>query len=207
MSTTPTDRLRALLAPLAERAGLDLEEVKVTQAGSRRQVQIDVDADGGVDLDAIAEFSREVGQALDESDLMGNAAYLLEVGSPGVDRPLTEPRHWRRNAGRLVKVQLVEGGEIIVRILSSDEDGALVEVQPVKGRGRAKERRLEFTEVAKARIQVEFNRKEDEQLLADDAEFEETDDAESEEAGADGEAAGTETEQDSAGAHADRDEQ
>ncbi|WP_327069146.1 ribosome maturation factor RimP [Kitasatospora sp. NBC_01250] len=196
MSTTPTDRLRALLAPLAERAGLDLEEVKVTQAGSRRQVQIDVDADGGVDLDAIAEFSREVGQALDESDLMGSAAYLLEVGSPGVDRPLTEPRHWRRNTGRLVKVQLVEGGEIVARILSGDEDGALVEVQPVKGRGRAKERRLEFTEVAKARIQVEFNRKEDEQLLADDAELEETDDAES------AEGDGTE-----ADAHADRDEQ
>ncbi|MGF1432482.1 ribosome maturation factor RimP [Kitasatospora sp. LaBMicrA B282] len=167
MSTTPTDRLRALLEPLAERAGLDLEDVKITQAGSRRQVQIDVDADGGVDLDAIAEFSREVGQALDESDLMGSAAYLLEVGSPGVDRPLTQPRHWRRNTGRLVKVKLTDGAEIVARILSGDEEGALVEVQPVKGRGKAKERRLEFAEVAKARIQVEFNRKEDEQLLAD----------------------------------------
>ncbi|GAA1991802.1 ribosome maturation factor RimP [Kitasatospora viridis] len=168
MSTTPIDRLRALLEPLAEQAGLDLEDVKVTQAGSRRQVQIDVDADGGVDLDAIAEFSREVGQALDAGDVMGSAAYVLEVGSPGVDRPLTEPRHWRRNTGRLVKVQLTEGGELVARILESDETGALVEVQPVKGRGRAKERRLEFTEVAKARIQVEFNRKEDEQLLSED---------------------------------------
>lgn len=177
MSTTPTDRLRALLEPLAERAGLDLEDLKVSQAGSRRQVQIDVDADGGVDLDAIAEFSREVGQALDASDLMGDVAYVLEVGSPGVDRPLTEPRHWSRNAGRLVKVQLTEGGELVARILSSDEDGALVEVQPVKGRGRAKERALTFAEVAKARIQVEFNRKEDEQLLADDAGSDDTDDA------------------------------
>ncbi|PYC81954.1 ribosome maturation factor RimP [Streptomyces tateyamensis] len=173
MSTTPTDRLRALLEPLAAQAGLDLEDVKVTQAGSRRQVQIDVDADGGVDLDAIAEFSREVGQALDESDLLGSAAYVLEVGSPGVDRPLTEPRHWRRNIGRLVKIQLTDGSELVARILEilslqSDETGALVEVQPVKGRGRPKERRLEFTEVAKARIQVEFNRKEDEQLLSEE---------------------------------------
>ncbi|GAA1069986.1 ribosome maturation factor RimP [Kitasatospora nipponensis] len=167
MSTTPTDRLRALLEPLAEQAGLDLEDVRVSQAGSRRQVQIDVDADGGVDLDAIAAFSREIGQALDASDVMGAAAYVLEVGSPGVDRPITEPRHWRRNTGRLVKVQLVDGGEIVARVLEIDEAGALVEVQPVKGRGRAKERRLEFAEVAKARIQVEFNRKEDEQLLAD----------------------------------------
>ncbi|MFE0457897.1 ribosome maturation factor RimP [Kitasatospora sp. NPDC058965] len=168
MSTTPTDRLRALLEPLAAQAGLDLEDVKVSQAGSRRQVQIDVDADGGVDLDAIAEFSREVGQALDESDLMGSSAYVLEVGSPGVDRPLTEPRHWRRNTGRLVKVQLTEGGELVARILEGDDTGALVEVQPVKGRGKPKERRLEFAEVAKARIQVEFNRKEDEQLLSEE---------------------------------------
>ncbi|WP_354640512.1 ribosome maturation factor RimP [Kitasatospora camelliae] len=168
MSTTQTDRLRALLEPLAADAGLDVEDVKITQAGSRRQVQIDVDADGGVDLDAIAEFSRLVGQALDDSDLLGSAPYLLEVGSPGAERPLTEPRHWRRATGRLVKAQLTEGGEITARVLESDEDGALVEVQPVKGRGRAKERRVAFAEIAKARVQVEFNRK-DEELL-DEAE-------------------------------------
>ncbi|MDH6137246.1 ribosome maturation factor RimP [Kitasatospora sp. MAA4] len=165
MSTTPTDRLRALLEPLAVQAGLDLEDVKVSQAGSRRQVQIDVDADGGVDLDAIAEFSRVVGQAMDESDVMGSSAYVLEVGSPGVDRPITEPRHWRRNIGRLVNATLTDGTEITARVLETDEDGALVEVQPVKGRGKAKERRLAFAEVAKARVQVEFNRKDDEQLL------------------------------------------
>jgi ribosome maturation factor RimP len=164
MSTPPIERLRALLEPLAAEAGLDLEDVKVSQAGNRRQVQIDVDADGGVDLDAIAEFSRLVGQALDDSDLMGSAAYVLEVGSPGAERPLDEPRHWRRAEGRLARVVLVDGGEITARILESDEDGALVEVQPVKGRGRPKERRLAFAEVAWARVQVEFNRK-DEALL------------------------------------------
>ncbi|MFD9130405.1 ribosome maturation factor RimP [Kitasatospora sp. NPDC059571] len=168
MSTPPIDRLRALLEPLAAEAGLDLEDVKVTQAGSRRQVQIDVDADGGVDLDAIADFSRLVGQALDDSDVMGSAPYLLEVGSPGAERPLNEPRHWRRAEGRLAAIRLVEGGEITARILESDEDGALVEVQPVKGRGRPKERRLGFAEIAGARVQVEFNRK-DEALL-DEAE-------------------------------------
>ncbi|MDH6128598.1 ribosome maturation factor RimP [Kitasatospora sp. GP82] len=194
MSTTPTDRLRALLEPLAAEAGLDLEDVKVTQAGSRRQVQIDVDADGGVDLDAIAEFSRLVGQKLDDSDVMGEAPYLLEVGSPGVERPLTRPRHWHRAEGRLVKAKLVDGSEIVARVLTADEDGALVEVQPVKGRGKAKERRLEYAEVAKARVQVEFNRKEDEKLLdeaedlavdaddADDADADDADDADADEA-------------------------
>jgi ribosome maturation factor RimP len=166
MSTTPTDRLRALLEPLAAEAGLDLEEVRVTQAGSRRQVQIDVDADGGVDLDAIAEFSRLVSQQLDTSDLMGEAPYLLEVGSPGAERPLNEPRHWRRATGRLAAVKLVDGAELTARVLESDEDGALVEVQPVKGRGRPKERRLEFAEIARARVQVEFNRKDEETIDA-----------------------------------------
>ncbi|MER6395587.1 MULTISPECIES: ribosome maturation factor RimP [unclassified Kitasatospora] len=164
MSTTHIDRLRALLEPLAAQAGLDLEDVKVTQAGSRRQVQIDVDADGGVDLDAIAEFSRVVGEALDTSDVMGTGAYVLEVGSPGAERPLVEPRHWRRAEGRLAAIHLVDGGEIVARVLEADEDGALVEVQPVKGRGRPKERRLEYTEVSRARVQVEFNRKDDELL-------------------------------------------
>ncbi|MEW1911483.1 ribosome maturation factor RimP [Kitasatospora sp. NPDC085895] len=168
MSTPQTDRLRALLEPLAAEAGLDLEDVRITRAGSRRQVQIDVDADGGVDLDAIADFSREVGRALDDSDLMGSAAYLLEVGSPGAERPLVLPRHWARAEGRLAKIQLVDGGEITARVLESDEEGALVEVQPVKGRGRPKERRLAFAEVAKARVQVEFNRKDD--ALLDEAE-------------------------------------
>ncbi|MFJ2781627.1 MULTISPECIES: ribosome maturation factor RimP [unclassified Kitasatospora] len=170
MSTTHTDRLRALLEPLAAQSGLDLEDVKVTQTGSRRQVQIDVDADGGVDLDAIAEFSRVVGEALDESDVMGSGAYVLEVGSPGAERPLTEPRHWRRAEGRLARIHLSDGGEIVARVLEADEDGALVEVQPVKGRGRAKERRLEYAEVARARVQVEFNRK-DEQLLDEAEDF------------------------------------
>ncbi|MFJ8436902.1 ribosome maturation factor RimP [Kitasatospora sp. NPDC094019] len=164
MSTTPIDRLRALLEPLAAQSGLDLEDVKVTQAGSRRQVQIDVDAEGGVDLDTVAEFSRVVSEALDESDVMGSGAYLLEVGSPGAERPLELPRHWIRAEGRLAKIHLVDGGEIVARVLAADEDGALVEVQPVKGRGRAKERRLEYAEVARARIQVEFNRKDDEEL-------------------------------------------
>ncbi|MFD8598527.1 ribosome maturation factor RimP [Kitasatospora sp. NPDC059646] len=179
MSTTPTDRLRTLLEPLAAEAGLDLEEVKVTQAGSRRQVQIDVDADGGVDLDAIAEFSRLVGQALDDSDLMGDAPYVLEVGSPGAERPLNEPRHWRRATGRLAAIKLVDGAELTARVLESDEDGALVEVQPVKGRGRPKERRLEFAEIARARVQVEFNRK-DEELLDAAADIADTDEEEEE---------------------------
>lgn len=159
MSTTLNDRLHELLEPLAAKAGVDLEEVKVARIGGSRVLEVVVDADGGVDLDTVAEVSREFGEALDATDLMGEAEYRLEVGSPGAERPLTQPRHWRRAATRLVKAQLAAGGEVTGRVVESDDEGVLLEIPPVKGRGKATERRLAFTEIAKARVQVEFNRK------------------------------------------------
>jgi ribosome maturation factor RimP len=171
MSNTQSDRLRSLLEPLAVQVGLDLEEIQVSQAGKRRRLQVVLDADEGVSLDAVAELSREFGTALDESDVMGDGEYVLEVGSPGVDRPLTHPRHWRRAVGRLVHARLVDGvpgGEVTGRVLESDDDGVadggvLLEIPPAKGRGKPAERRLAYTEIAKARVQVEFSRKEDKQ--------------------------------------------
>ncbi|CAG6391601.1 ribosome maturation factor RimP [Streptomyces cocklensis] len=158
MSTTPSERLRALLEPLAGEAGLDLEEVTLTASGRRRQLLVVVDAEDGVELDAVAALSRAVSQALDDSDVMGEAEYVLEVTSPGTDRPLTEPRHFRRNAGRLVKLSLKERGELIARIMAVDETGLDLEVPGVKGR-KPKPARADFAEIAKARVEVEFNRK------------------------------------------------
>src|SRR6476660_7060047 len=106
MSTTQTDRLRGLLEPLAQAAGLDLEEIAVTPAGKRRMLRVVIDSDTGVQLDAVAELSREISAVLANSDVMGGVPYVLEVTSPGIDRPLTEPRHFARNTGRLVKAQL-----------------------------------------------------------------------------------------------------
>ena len=101
------EHLLDVLAPVVAATGYDLEDVTVTSAGRRSLVRVIVDADGGVDLDAVAEVSRVVSEALD-GDADGGAAfagpYVLEVSSPGVDRPLTEPRHWRRAIGRLVQV-------------------------------------------------------------------------------------------------------
>nr|WSX76481.1 ribosome maturation factor RimP [Streptomyces sp. NBC_00899] len=158
MSTTPSERLRALLEPLAGEAGLDLEDVTLTASGRRRQLLVVVDAEDGVELDAVAALSRAVSQALDDSDVMGEAEYVLEVTSPGTDRPLTEPRHFRRNAGRLVKLSLKERGELIARIMAVDETGLDLEVPGVKGR-KPKPARADFAEIAKARVEVEFNRK------------------------------------------------
>ncbi|MEU3062531.1 ribosome maturation factor RimP [Streptomyces subrutilus] len=158
MSTTQSDRLRALLEPLVAAKGLDLEEIELSKAGKRRMLRITVDSDEGVELDACAELSREVSDRLDESDVMGEDEYVLEVGSPGADRPLTEHRHYVRATGRLVKFQLAEDGELIARILGVDDEGLDLEVPGVKGR-KATARRIAFTDIAKARVEIEFNRK------------------------------------------------
>ncbi|GAA1577194.1 MULTISPECIES: ribosome maturation factor RimP [Streptomyces] len=158
MSTTQSDRLRGLLEPLVAARGLDLEDIELSKAGKRRMLRIIVDSDEGVELDACAELSREVSDRLDETDAMGEGEYVLEVSSPGADRPLTEHRHYVRAIGRLVKFQLSEGGELIARILDVDDEGMDLEVPGVKGR-KATARRIAFADVARARVEIEFNRK------------------------------------------------
>src|SRR6266851_2885193 len=100
------ERLTSLLEPVVRSAGLDLESVRISAAGRRWLLRVVVDADNGPGLDEIALVSRSVSAELDASGVMGQAAYTLEVSSPGVDRPLTEPRHWRRAVGRLVYAPL-----------------------------------------------------------------------------------------------------
>ncbi|GGP48657.1 ribosome maturation factor RimP [Streptomyces abikoensis] len=158
MSTTQSERLRELLAPLVSARELELEEVEVTPAGKRRVLRIVVDSDEGVQLDACADLSRDISAKLDETDVMGGAPYVLEVTSPGADRPLSQHRHYVRATGRLIKAQLVEGGELVARIVAVDDEGLDLEVPGVKGR-KPTARRLTFAEIAKARVEIEFNRK------------------------------------------------
>lgn len=153
-------KLRVLLEPAVERAGAELEDVTEQRAGSRRLIRVVVDRDGGVSLDDIAEVTRSVSDALDSSDAIGEAAYVLEVTSPGVDRPLTEPRHWRRAKGRLVKAVLAAGGDVVGRVAASDEQSVTLLVEQA-------ERTLAYGEIAKARMQVEFNRVEEADLGGD----------------------------------------
>jgi ribosome maturation factor RimP len=104
------EKIAALLEPVLSAVRMDLEGVRVTAAGRRRLLRLTVDADGGVSLDDIAVASRAVSAALDDSAVMGEQPYTLEVSSPGVDRPLTERRHWRRAIGRLVSAPLRPAG-------------------------------------------------------------------------------------------------
>ncbi|MCW2899125.1 MAG: hypothetical protein JWO67_1390 [Streptosporangiaceae bacterium] len=145
-------RLTRLLTPVIAEIGLDLEEVRVEAAGRRRLVRLVVDSDGGVSLDDVAAVSRAVSSALDDSDAMGSAPYVLEVTSPGVDRPLTEPRHWRRAVGRLVRAPLKTGGEIEGRLVDADDEAVVID--DVAGA----QRRLGLDELGRGRVQVEFRR-------------------------------------------------
>ncbi|MCX4883928.1 ribosome maturation factor RimP [Streptomyces sp. NBC_00847] len=158
MSTTQSEKLRELLEPLVSSEGLDLEEIAVDSVGRKRVLRVVVDSDTGADLDQIADVSRALSAKLDESDAMGGGEYTLEVGTPGAERLLTEHRHYLRALERLVRFQLADGDELVARILRVDDEGLDLEVPGVKGR-KATSRRLAFEDVEKARVQVEFNRK------------------------------------------------
>ncbi len=146
------DRIEAELVDPLSAMGLDVEAVEVTPAGKRRVLRVAVDKDGGVTLDDVADATREVSRVLDDSDVMGEMPYTLEVTSRGVDRPLTLPRHWRRNEDRLVKAALVDGSEVTGRITGSDDTAATLDVDGAR-------RELAYADVVKALVQVEFNRK------------------------------------------------
>ena len=150
------DRIELELVDPLGALGLDLEEVELTPAGRRRILRIAVDGDDGVTLDAVADATREISRVLDESaavqDALGEQPYTLEVTSRGVDRPLTLPRHWRRNTDRLVRVTLTGGESVTGRITVASDAAATLDVE-------GEPREVRYDEVAKALVQVEFNRR------------------------------------------------
>jgi ribosome maturation factor RimP len=146
--------LAALVEPVVAREGLDLEEVTVTRMGRRYLVRVTVDADGGVGHDELSDVSRAVSDALDEAEERAGeltpGSYTLELSSPGIDRPLTQPRHWHRNVGRLVAVA-VAGRSVTGRLTATDQHGVSLDIDG---------RRLDatFDELGPGRVQVEFTR-------------------------------------------------
>jgi ribosome maturation factor RimP len=164
-----TTRLVGLIEPVVGAAGYDLEEVVVTPVGRRSVVRVVVDRDQGVTLDDVADVSRAVSEVLDRNDgEMGRSPYVLEVTSPGVDRPLTEPRHWRRNVGRLVAVPVGPAGAaepVTGRIEAADDHGVSIAVEAAGGKPGARRRpptlrRVPWSEIGAGRVQVEFGRAE-----------------------------------------------
>ncbi|RZU32671.1 ribosome maturation factor RimP [Blastococcus saxobsidens] len=200
-SDPATERLTGWIQPVVTDAGYDLEDLVVTPAGRRSVVRVVVDREQGITLDDIAEVSRAVSEVLDSNDDgMGRTPYVLEVTSPGVDRPLTDPRHWRRNTGRLVQVAAGPSGsteQLTGRITAVDDAGVTLAVE-AKGKPGAKKRPpqprlVPWAELGAGRVQVEFGRPDaaddghdadvdadiDEDIAQDDAvELEDLDEAE-----------------------------
>ena len=145
------EQILQILEPIASNMGLDLEDVEIKSAGKHSIVQVSIDKDGGINLDEVAQISNQISEALDAKEVLGEKPYTLEVGSPGIDRALTLPRHWRRNNGRLVKINFGSNSEI-GRIIESDDEKVSLEV-------KGKTRSINFDKIDKAFIQVEFNPK------------------------------------------------
>ncbi len=151
------ERVAESAAGVLEQFGLELDDVEIKPAGRHTALRIVVDGDGprgtGPGLDDIAEATNAVSAALDAAGAVGSQSYRLEITSRGTDRPLTLPRHWRRNRGRLVSVSLTGGASLTGRIIDAGESCATVQIA-------ADDRReVAFDEVGDARIQVELNRK------------------------------------------------
>jgi ribosome maturation factor RimP len=150
-------RIGDAVRPVVHASGMDLESVRVSAAGRRKLLRVVVDSDRGVSLDDAAAVSRELSSALDRLNVMGDFPYTLEVSSPGVDRPLTEPRHWRRATGRLVTVTVTRGdhgdhGETLTgRIMQADDEGVILDTEGVHSR-------FPYDVLGAGAIQVEFGR-------------------------------------------------
>ncbi len=156
-SATSSNELRGhlvdLLVPILTALALDLEDLSVQRVGRRSVLRVLVDGEDGVDLDDITAVSRAVSEALDRDDprdpvLAG--PFVLEVSSPGVDRPLTEPRHWRRAIGRLVDVD-ANGAVVTGRVSAVDDAGVLLQVGNL-------ECSVEWPALGTGKVQVEFSR-------------------------------------------------
>jgi ribosome maturation factor RimP len=154
--------VRERVAPVLARSGLVVEDVTLTRAGSRQVLRVVVDLAGAepepVSMDAVARASREVSAELDQHDVMGGSEYVLEVTSPGVGRPLTEPRHYRRNVGRTLTVTLTDGSELQGRLLAVVGEPPQTLSLRVAGpkKGATTTCQAAWDDVAAARVEVEF---------------------------------------------------
>ena len=142
-----------LLNPAVTRAGFILEEVKVTPIGKRRLVSVVVDCENrNPSLDEVTVVSKEVSSILDSYSQLGETPFTLEVTTPGIDRPLMELRHWRKNVGRLVKITPSDGEKYVARIMAVNPRDVHLEM-------KGKELIVPFADISRAHIEVEFNRK------------------------------------------------
>lgn len=153
-----THLITELIEPAVTEAGFYLEEIQNTSAGSHRVITCVVDGPSPLNLDQVTVVSRLISELLDTAEFLGETPFTLEVTSPGVDRPLTLPRHWTKNLNRLVKVTLQDGTVTTGRLAEFD-DIAVTLVENIKG--RIKTHKFKFADIKRAVVEIEFNRKEE----------------------------------------------
>lgn len=158
MSASQTKAMRSVCEPIVAGHDCDLEDVIIRRAGKRRLVRLVIDhGAGGLTLDLVALISRDISAALDAGSVLGDAPYVLEVSSPGVDRPLREARHWDRAVGRLVRITPRTGDPFEGRLRARAHDDVVLDVD-------GRETTLALGDISQARVQVEFSRIEDSEL-------------------------------------------
>ncbi|EOM76037.1 ribosome maturation factor RimP [Rhodococcus rhodnii] len=153
MPVPSKERISELVADVVARHGYDLEDVVVTLAGKHSAVRILVDGDAGLGLDDVAGLSREISAVFDSVSDFGESPYTLEVTSPGIDRPLTHERHWRRARGRRARITLPDE-VLLARVGRLGDDGTVEVVLP--GRPQPQVRRIALDDVTTAVVEVEF---------------------------------------------------
>ena len=150
------DQISELITPALHQAGYFLEDVNIVSPGQHRIVTVIVDGESGLNLDQVTVASKLVSELLDAAVFMGETPFTLEVTSPGIDRPLTLPRHFAKNVDRLLKVTKTDGVTITGRILSNTENGVTLSITEKKD---VKEVVVALTDIKRATVEIEFNRK------------------------------------------------
>jgi ribosome maturation factor RimP len=152
------DQISELVTPAVSDLGFYLEDVHVATPGSHRIVTCIVDGDASLNLDQVTSVSRVISELLDEAAFMGETPFTLEVTSPGVDRPLTQPRHFAKNVDRLLKIIKLDGSDVTGRILSNTDNDVTLTVAVKK---ETVEQTVSLADIKRAVVEIEFNRKDD----------------------------------------------
>jgi ribosome maturation factor RimP len=153
-----SEKITELIQPVVEKAGFFLEDVHVVSPGKHRIITCIVDGQTPLNLDQVTSVSRDISELLDAAAFLDETPFTLEVTSPGVDRPLTLERHWRKNINRLVKVVKLDGSVVNGRVTSVEDSHAFL-TEDIKG--KSKEHTVEFADIKRATVEIEFNRKGD----------------------------------------------
>ena len=154
--------VEALVRPVVEAGGLEVWELSFGREAGRRILRVMVDRaggsedQGGVDLDTISGLSQRISRRLDLEGFGQDGPYELEVGSPGLERRLREPRHFERSVGQQVKVKTVEpvDGDRV-------HEGALVsaDAEAIVVASEGGELRVPYDGIASARTVFEWKKK------------------------------------------------